>query len=77
MTANDDKPIPTNLHRLREDCPPQSVTAVLEDAKADDLSCVLILGLDEDEELVVRCTHLTNKDALWLLEMGKAHALGL
>lgn len=53
----------------------QVLAAVTKEQK--DFSQVLIIAIDADEEIIVRSSHMTRQDALWLVESGRLHALGL
>lgn len=48
----------------------------LESARQLSLESVLILGYDEDGELVIRSSKLERKDALWIIESAKPHIMG-
>jgi hypothetical protein len=54
-----------------------TVEQALDYTKKDGLTEVLIIGHDADGDLIIRSSHLSRKDALWLLEQGKLHTLGL
>lgn len=56
--------------------PQQALLSVLEFANNDNLQDVLIVGYDGAGELLVRSSRMDRKDALWLAEQLRLHALG-
>lgn len=54
-----------------------SVEQVINSAAGMDLSDVMILGYDKDNELVVRSSEMDRANALWMIEKAKLHALGI
>lgn len=52
-----------------------TVEQALASAEAANLRDVLICGYDEDGDFIVRSSRMDRKDALWLAEMMKRHAL--
>lgn len=44
---------------------------------ADGWQDVMVLAYDEEEKLVVRSSHMSRKDALWLLMAAVDHARGV
>jgi hypothetical protein len=66
-----------NITRLR---PPahtgMSVPMALESAKLADLQDVLIVGYDQEGNLIVRSSAMSRRDALWLAVKAQQHALG-
>ncbi len=56
--------------------PEQALLSVLEFARNDNLQDVLIVGYDADGDLLVRSSRMDRKDALWLAEQLRLHALG-
>ena len=47
------------------------------DAATDDWQDVMVLAYDADGRLVVRSSHMTCKDALWMLMAAVDHARGM
>lgn len=41
----------------------------------ENLSDVMIIGYDSNEELVIRSSHMSRSEALWLVEHAKQHVL--
>lgn len=56
--------------------PQQALLSALEFANNDNLQDVLIVGYDGAGELLVRSSRMDRKDALWLAEQLRLHALG-
>lgn len=56
--------------------PQQALLSALEFANNDNLQDVLIVGYDGAGELLVRSSRMGRKDALWLAEQLRLHALG-
>jgi hypothetical protein len=53
-----------------------TVDEALEVSKKSDFIDVVIAGYDRNEDFVVRCSHMSRKDALWISEQLKRHILG-
>jgi hypothetical protein len=43
----------------------------------DDYQDVMVLSYNQDNELVVRSSHMSRKDALWMLMAAVDHARGI
>lgn len=56
--------------------PRQALLSALEFANNDNLTDVLVVGYDGDGCLVVRSSRMDRRDALWMAEQLKKHALG-
>lgn len=54
-----------------------TVSEALELVKREDPKEVLIIFTDHEDNLGVRSSEISNKDALWLLEMAKMNLFGL
>lgn len=54
-----------------------TVDQALDDVKQMQLTDVLILGYDEDDALIVRSSRMTRAEALFLIELGKMHTMGI
>jgi hypothetical protein len=50
----------------------QALQEMLED---NDLTEVIIIGIDSTDDLVIRSSGMTRRDALWLIEQAKIHTL--
>lgn len=65
-----------NIHYL-----PGSLTHTVEQAIASAgnvvLKEVIVVGVDSDNELFIRSSGMTRRDALWLAEQLKIHILGV
>lgn len=55
--------------------PRQALLSALEFAENDRLQDVLVVGYDDDGDLVIRSSRMDRKDALWLSEMLRRYAL--
>jgi len=56
--------------------PQQALLSALEFANTDNLQDVLVVGYDRYGELLVRSSRMDRRDALWLSEQLRKHALG-
>jgi hypothetical protein len=56
--------------------PNMTVDQALESARLRGLSSVLIVGYDPEGNLVVRSSHMSRNEALWLAVKAQQHALG-
>lgn len=56
--------------------PEQALRSALEFATNDNLQDVLVVGYDGDGALLVRSSRMDRKEALWLSEQLRRHALG-
>ena len=45
----------------------------LDSAKSHDLKDVLVIGYDQDGELIIRSSRLTRRDARWMGESARQH----
>jgi len=54
----------------------QALISALDYERMEGLEEVLIIGFDKDRELFVRSSGMTRRDALWLTEIMRIHALG-
>lgn len=74
-----DDPLVSNLTTLqpRDDLSAFGVLShCANEARSGKLASAIVIGLSADGELLVRCSRMSRKDALWLLELAKQHALG-
>lgn len=55
--------------------PEQALHSALQFVEDDNLKDVLIIGMDADNELLVRSSKMDRKNALWLIELCKQHIL--
>lgn len=55
--------------------PQQALLSALEFADQDNLQEVLVVGYDGDGDLLIRSSRMTRRDALWLAEQLRQHAL--
>ena len=55
--------------------PAMTVAQALGDAQEAGLTECLIVGYDADGRLVLRSSGMARRDALWLIEQAKRHAL--
>lgn len=55
--------------------PQQALLDALEIANKQGFDVVLVVGADADGSLVIRASDMMRKDALWLAECAKRHAL--
>lgn len=56
--------------------PNMTVDQALESARLRGLADVLVVGYDREGNLVVRSSHMTRNEALWLAVKAQQHALG-
>lgn len=56
--------------------PMQALLSALDLAKAGQLKEVMIVGFDENEDLIIRASKTTNRDALWAAEVLRKYAMG-
>lgn len=56
--------------------PEQALLSALEFTRTGNMQDVLVVGYDGDGRLVVRSSRMDRKEALWLSEQARRHALG-
>lgn len=56
--------------------PIQALLSALDIAKAGELKEVIVVGFDDNEDLVIRSSKMTNRDALWAAEVLRKYAMG-
>lgn len=55
--------------------PEQALKSALDFANEVGLSEVLVIGYDTDGDLFIRSSRMERKDALWMAEYAKLHAM--
>lgn len=53
-----------------------TVDETLDLCKRDNMTDVIVVGYDADDEVVIRSSKMSRADAVYLLEQAKLHALG-
>jgi len=73
-----EKPATYNVHAFPTETgrtPQQTLLEALETANKGDLKEVLVVGVDAEEFIRIWSSDISRKDALWLAECAKRHAL--
>lgn len=66
----------SNVVKLKGAHSRMTVEQAINSAKELELTDVVIAGFDKDGDFCVRSSHMTRKDALWIAEYTKKHAMG-
>ena len=57
--------------------PEEALQLVLTEVRAEGMKQILVVGMSDDDQLIIRSSDMTTAQANWLLDLAKMHALSI